>query len=490
MAEKVEIIIEADDQASGTIQGVSGELENLTSIAAGEALREGLAATADLIGDLGVVVGDFVDAAADAEVVQARMKAQLKALGNQAPVTADQINEIATVLSEISGFDDEALVEGMGTLTRFGNLSEEQFKKASEAATDLAAITGMDVVSAFRQVGIALDNPEQGFGRLKRQIGDLTDAEKAQIKALMDMGDVAGAQAIILDALSQKTQGAAEAMGNTFAGKVDIATLHVQNFMENAGTKLTDMLKGLPQWAFDAGVAMQTFGGQLSPILGDLANIAIIMNSLRGFKGGGGGAVGVGGLLGGLQGVLVAALEVVNLFVMNSLSKMGASAGLKFFEGLFGTLPEGFRKAGEAIQQYGLLALVHKEYWQGLGEWIGSWFAGGIGTGFSKWWQTVKVNIIQAILDLIAAIQNALKIGSPSKVMANMIGKPMAQGLQMGFAKQLGGMSLAPVGIGARAGGSGPMTVVVNYSPGVSIADRADVSNRLVPYVREAMRRL
>lgn len=593
MAEKVEIILEADDQATGQIQNVDGALKDLSvtaTVDVSQAMQDLRAATMDLFSDVTAVVKEFVAAASEAETVQVRMEAQLKAIGKTAPVTAEKINELADEIAKLSGFDDEALVEGQATLLRFGNLSEEQFEKATRGAADLAAMTGMDLVSAFRQVGIALDNPEQGFGRLKRQIGDLTDAEKEQIKALMEAGDVAGAQAIILDALARKTDGAAEAIGDTFAGKVAIANTNVGNFMEDTGKKLTDMLKGLPQWAFDAGVGIQTLGGYLGPVLGDLSDIAIIAQSLKGM-GGLSGVLGVANLatlgitIGAIAlavGALVAvwyqwnqqivktneegqknvqntwtkffsdleaqgksateivdeyraaqqrvneqlanANPIVRAFIQDKEQLANADAQLeetikrvsgtqeeynaamaRFHETSVGVqqdnqtisqssqqtaniVGDSQKKMNEAWRQSGVVMNQEAQKFNTVGQTA----ANGIWKGFSEWWKTVKANIVQAILDLIASIQSALGAHSPSQVMADLVGKSMAQGIQMGFAKQLGGgMSLAPVGLGIGGGRSGgPMTVVVNYSPGVSIADRADVSGKLVPYIREAMRKM
>ena len=484
MAEKVEIIIEADDQASKTLEDVNEQLENLGSIATGEALARLGEAGIQVFEGMAGAVSEFVGAASEAETVQMRMQATLKALGNTAPYTADQINTLATELAKISGFDDEALVQGMSTLSRFGSLSTEQFETASRAATDLAAITGMDLASAFRQVGMALDNPEQGFGRLKRQIGDLTDAEKEQVKALVEMGDTAAAQALILEALAAKTQGAAEMMGDTFAGKVAIANTNVGNLKESLGGLITGPLAELPQGFFDAGVGVQQLGGHIANILGPLANFAIVLGSL----GKGGGLAMLGGLfaklgvaikgataaagagiapivaLGAAIAVLIKAVEVMGPYALQTLKN--AFAIIKAEVNMVGTI---IKTAGKVI---------------------GEGFARGIGEGFKAIWTTIANGIKAGISTWIGELKKLLGIGSPSQLMANQIGKPMAQGVALGFQRGMGGLGGFGINAPAFAGAGGGTTVVLNYSPGVAIADQQSVTTQLVPYIRDALRRL
>ena len=99
-------------------------------------------------------------------------------------------------------------------------------------------MTGMDLTSAFQQVGRALEDPQTGFGRLKRQIGDMTDEQKEAIKAALEMGDTAKAQGIILDALAGKVKGAGKAMGQTFKGQMDRLRLTLGNLKEDIGMAL------------------------------------------------------------------------------------------------------------------------------------------------------------------------------------------------------------------------------------------------------------
>ena len=132
MAEKVEIIIEADDRASKVISGIGTKLGGIAKIAGGIALG-GLAIAGGALVGLGASVTEFVKEATASQTVAARMQAQLAALGDAAKVTAPDINKLADEISKMTGFDDEALVAGQTTLLRFGNLSKEQFGDGHES---------------------------------------------------------------------------------------------------------------------------------------------------------------------------------------------------------------------------------------------------------------------------------------------------------------------------------------------------------------------
>ncbi len=478
MAEKVEIILEAEDNASGKIENVGDALGTLSSTAMKENLMDLKKAASGAFSAIGNTVGELSKLAAEDELVAMRLDAQLAALGDTASVTESDITDLADQLSKISGFDDEALVQGQTTLLRFGTLSKEQFQQATEAAADLAAMTGMDLVSAFQQVGIALDNPEQGFGRLKRQVGDLTDAQREAIDAALAMGDTAAAQGIILDALSQKVGGAAEAYGETFTGKVGKAQTAVDNFKSSVGELINS---NLPQWMVTTGIAAQETGDSLGPVVDGLADLVIVSGPL--VKGGllagigtaiKGALVGLGGIIGGITApvwLLIAA--IVALGVVIAVFWDEALANFKRIAGLIGGIFDELKKR---------FILFGFNLVDGLIE------------GFQGNWDKFKTVVGNAISGMVDFIKRLLGIASPSKLFADEIGKPMAQGVQMGWGQQLGGASsaigktLTPgSGMGGRGGST---TLVLQYAPAVSMASRAEAETVIVPYITTALRQL
>ena len=96
-------------------------------------------------------------------------------------------------------------------LLGFKNITGDTFGTATKAILDMATVMGMDLSSAAQAVGKALDDPINGITSLQRQGFRFTDAQKEMIQSLIETGDVAAAQKIILDELNTTYGGAAEA---------------------------------------------------------------------------------------------------------------------------------------------------------------------------------------------------------------------------------------------------------------------------------------
>src|SRR3990172_3431571 len=160
MAEKLEIIITADDRASRVMKG----LGNI----AGGVLKAGMLGAAAGVAALASGLGLAITEAMEAQTVQAQLNAVLKSTGGVAGVTA------------------------------------------------------------LRRVGVQLN-----------------DQQEEQIKVMMEAGDVAGAQGIILAELQKEFGGSAEAAGKTFAGQLDILRNSLLNVAEGVGMSLMPILQKL-----------------------------------------------------------------------------------------------------------------------------------------------------------------------------------------------------------------------------------------------------
>lgn len=146
---------------------------------------------------------------------------------------------------------------------------------------DLATVMKSDGATAADLLGKALAKPETASKLLLKAGVALTQGEKDQIKAMVKAGDTAGAQGIILDKLKKKTEGAAEAAGNTLAGKMEraknafgevqesLATMLIPAMEKFAGiaTKVTD-------WANENPGKMKLVIG----VLGGLAATVLLVN--------------------------------------------------------------------------------------------------------------------------------------------------------------------------------------------------------------------
>lgn len=243
MAESSElkIVITADDRAKDVLAGNKKSLVDLGSLAGG-ALKLGMVAGAAGVAALGAGLVSSVIAAGDAELAQADLQAVLTSTKGVAGLTADQLNLMASQLQDVTRFEDDTTLRGEAMLLTFTNIGKNVFPQATESMLDLATKMGMDVGSAAIMLGKALNDPIAGVTALRRVGVQLTDAQEAQIKSLVALGDAEGAQKIILQELQTEVGGAARAAGDTFVGKLDILKNKFGDIQETIGGA---MLPGL-----------------------------------------------------------------------------------------------------------------------------------------------------------------------------------------------------------------------------------------------------
>lgn len=191
------------------------------------------------IGAAVVVVGGFVaasiKAAADAEMVAAQTTAAIASTGSAAGKTAEQIGELSTKLSRMSGIDDEVIQSGANIMLTFTKIQGVNFDKATASALDMSVALGTDMKSASILVGKALNDPIKGITALSRSGVQFTEQQKAQITAMTNAGDAAGAQSLILAELQTQFGGSAEAAGKTLNGALGKLKTSFGNIQEAIG---------------------------------------------------------------------------------------------------------------------------------------------------------------------------------------------------------------------------------------------------------------
>ena len=157
---------------------------------------------------------------ADVQIeAETKLEAVMKATGNAAGFTAEQLKQNAAALQKITVYGDETIIGMQAVLSTFREVKGDQFLDATKAALDMSAVLGTDLRSAALQLGKALNDPKLGITALTRSGVSFTEAQKEQIKTLQESGDIMGAQTIIINELKKEFGGAAEALGNTFSGK-------------------------------------------------------------------------------------------------------------------------------------------------------------------------------------------------------------------------------------------------------------------------------
>jgi len=179
--------------------------------------------------------------AVDSAKAIAQVEAAVKSTGGAAGRSVSQLEEMATGLQRISLYDDDQILkEVTANLLTFTNVTGTEFDKAQVAILNLSTRLGTDLTSASVQVGKALNDPIKGVTALGRAGVQFTAQQKEQIAALVESGDVAAAQSIILGELETQFGGAAEAAAN--ADPYTQMANEVGNLSESFGAIINEAL--------------------------------------------------------------------------------------------------------------------------------------------------------------------------------------------------------------------------------------------------------
>lgn len=298
------------------------------------------AASAAVVAGVGFAMKSAFDAATESALVARETERVIQTTGASAWTTADQISELATSVSNLTGKDDELVQSSANLLLTFAKVRNEIgegndiFDQAVGLSLDLSVALGTDASSASIQLGKALNDPVKGITALSRAGVSFTAEQKEQIKTLVATGDVLGAQKVILGELKNQFGGAAE------AAKTPIEALQTKlgNLQESIGTALMPTIGAI---ADAVGVAVDAFSALPDPVknatvivagvgtaaLGAIPLVAKIADTFSDV---------VGPAMGMFRGVV----DNVALGIGNLATKLGASQdmGAKLASGLAGAV--------------------------------------------------------------------------------------------------------------------------------------------------------
>jgi lambda family phage tail tape measure protein len=199
----------------------------------------GLAAAA-VIGTLGLAVAGGIKEFKEAEQALNQLNAALKVTDFTAGVTAQQITALGEAVEGNTLFKKEDIQQAAASLVSFQNVAGETFTRALKLSADLAVRLGTDVPSAADMLGKALESPEEGLGRLARKFSDLSPTQKEVIENFVKQGDIASAQAVILEHLEEKTKGLAEAQAQGLTGAANQLGDAWDDLLESFGRTISE----------------------------------------------------------------------------------------------------------------------------------------------------------------------------------------------------------------------------------------------------------
>lgn len=142
---------------------------------------------------------------------EAQVEAGLKSTGEAAGLTMSELDEMAKSLSSHLLYGRADIMEMQSVLLTFPSVTKDTFESASKAILDMSTRMGQDVKNTTIQIGKALQDPEHGITALKRVGVNFSESQKEVIKKLVETGQVAKAQGLILNELALEFGGSAQA---------------------------------------------------------------------------------------------------------------------------------------------------------------------------------------------------------------------------------------------------------------------------------------
>ena len=217
--------IEAHERHNNTLRDLK-----VTAAAAGAIL--GSVLVAGLKGALAQTI--------QAEQASLRLAAVLRATGNAAGLSKDELDEMAESMKQRFGVADDEIRKSMAVLLLFGNVSRETFGPAIEMGLNLSKVLGIDVQSAIMMMGRALQDPEQGLVALQRATRAFNDDQREMLKRMAESGRQAEAMALILKILKEKGfEGVAESMNKGLAAASNKVALAWNDMLLSVGKSQT-----------------------------------------------------------------------------------------------------------------------------------------------------------------------------------------------------------------------------------------------------------
>lgn len=258
MADKeVKLVLTAEDNISSVIRKVTEHLGNtgmgqaVTAISTGflaaqKAMEIASAGFSKVYG----VIADGVSEAAEAENMNKRLAMSMAAVGEYTEKSFLEINEWAGALEAATGTSDDAF-KNLVALGIQQGMNTETARKAAEAALDLAAATGEDMNTAFRQMSMTLSGTA---GKLEKMIPELRGLTKEQL----ENGDA-------IDIISKKYAGFAGNAANSFTGATARMNAQIGNVKEAFGRMIAQnpaviaMIDGIAKGIGKAAEKMDDF---------------------------------------------------------------------------------------------------------------------------------------------------------------------------------------------------------------------------------------
>lgn len=183
-----------------------------------------------------------VAAATTAESSMSQLNNVLASTKGASGMTAESATALAASLSGVTTYSKSAVVDTENLLLTFTKIGSGVMPQATEAVLNMSTALGQDTKSGAMQLGKALNDPIAGISKLTEVGVTFTESQKAQITAMQQAGDVAGAQKVMLDELETEFGNSARTAATTTEGRKQQLTNALTSIKASIGGKILPIL--------------------------------------------------------------------------------------------------------------------------------------------------------------------------------------------------------------------------------------------------------
>jgi Prophage tail length tape measure protein len=144
-------------------------------------------------------------------VAQSQLQAGIESTGGAAGETKEQLIEMADKFREHADFAKKDITDMEAQMLRFPAITKETFEQAGQSILDMSQRSHKGLTETAQAVGRALQDPISNMQTLRRYGIMFTAEQKANVQHMIEIGDVAKAQAVILQQMQATVGGSAEA---------------------------------------------------------------------------------------------------------------------------------------------------------------------------------------------------------------------------------------------------------------------------------------
>lgn len=264
---------EFQQKATQVEKGLAQLEKKLTSL--GKSLSLKLTAPLTVLGTMALANADS-QAKAETKVATA-----LKSTGNAVGYSLDQLKSYASELQNKTIFGDESILNDItARLLAFTDISGDNFKRTQQVVLDMASAIKMDLGSAASQLGEALIDPIGKMSSLGRLGVTFSEEQKQMVKAMVETGNAAKAQTVILDALEQKFGGQAEAAAKVGMGAIVQLKNAWGDFLEQVGAAMTPFVNKIAAFLSRIVSMMQGMSPTMLKMIVGIGGIAAAISPL------------------------------------------------------------------------------------------------------------------------------------------------------------------------------------------------------------------